>query len=117
MLELVKQIKEEQVEGIEKLFDFYIRNEKDDPTSFQLYHSIQCVDWKDGELDYSGVWSRDGWILFYNESLEILMDTYWESKNKKYYQYDRKVKNRLNMLIELRKNWNMSLDEYKVIYD
>jgi len=103
--------------GIEKLFDFFIRNEKDDPTSYQIHHSIKGIDWKDGELDYSGVWSRDGWILFYNESLEILMDTYWESKNKKYYQYDRKVKNRLNMLIELRKNWNMSLDEYKEIYD
>ena len=107
-----------QVEGIEKLFDFFIRNESlDDPTPFQLHHSIQGIYWKDGELNNSGVWDKNGWLCFYSESLEVLMDTYWEMKNKKNYQYDRKVKNRLNMLIELRKNWNMSLDEYKVIYD
>ena len=108
----------EQVEGIEKLFDFYIRNEKNEPTSFQLHHSIQGIDWKDGELDYSGIWSRDGWILFYEESIEVLMDTYWKVKNnsKNHIQYDRKVKNRLNMLRVLRENWKMSLDEYEKRY-
>ena len=104
-------------EGIEKLFDFFIRNEKNEPTPFQLHHSIQGIDWKDGELNNSGVWDKNGWLLFYNESLEVLMDSYWGIQNKKNYLYDWNVKNRLNMLIKLRKNWNMSLDEYKEIYE
>ena len=105
----------EQIEGVEKLFDFYVKNISR-ITPFGLRHSLQGIEWDDEEIDYNKIWNEEEWNTFLLDSLRVLIDTLKKIREERNYIYNKRVKNRLNMLRKLRENWNMSIDEYEKIY-
>ena len=110
-------INDTQRNGVEKLYDFYVRKKKDNPQPFQIHHSAQNIDWKNNELSYSGLWNKNGWKRLFNDCIEVLLTTHSTLRKTMHYEYNLEIKNKLNILIELKKNWDMDVEMYNDIYD